>query len=136
MTFTYGAGWAVCQESCGGTAVEVGFYGVVNETALLALWRQMLHLVGAASAVLVRLDSCVFCVDDLPDVGADARRVPVVAVVTRNEYREMFAAYGSRMARAGLTRAVFLDSQLELARRWVERRAAGALSLPGPLEKP
>ena len=136
MTFTYGAGWAVCHDICDGAAVEVSFYGVVNKGALLGLWRQMLHLVGAASAVLVRLDSCVFCVEDLPDVGADARRVPVVAVVTRKEHRKMFAEYGSRMARAGLTRAVFLDSQLELARRWVERRVAGALSLPGPLGKP
>lgn len=104
--------------------LQVNYYGVVDAVALDRVRSSMMGVCGNAPALVVRTDTALMVMDDVPLIdSAPGVVVPPAALVVRKEMRDLWVEYARQLAGVGITRAVFLDSQLEQAHRWAERWA-------------
>lgn len=113
--------------------VQMNYYGVVDAEALIRVREGTIQYVAGAPALVIRTDTALVTLDEVPLVAWKPDKIPSAAIIVRPELRDLWVEYARQMAHAGITRAVFLDSQAEQAYRWAERHAeqSGGLSLPG-----
>lgn len=104
----------------------ISFYGLLDDVSMLWLVRRMLDATRCVPAMVVRTDQAAIAMTEFPLLDPDEQPSLPAALVMRRELREMGVEYGRRLAERGITRAVFVESQLEMAIRWAARRAVVA----------
>lgn len=114
--------------------VEASYYGVLTRGALAALKGMIYQAVGDAPAFVIRLDRALTVDSNMaPPPEWDAKKkIPIAALVVRQEDLGIWTDYSHRVALIGVMRAVFLVSQVELAYQWAEAHALAALSVSLP----
>lgn len=122
----YGAASVRLNEIPGSRAgvLEVDFYGLLNSEVLNWFRERLYQMLGEMPpALVVRTDHGIFTDKAviLPHHG-EVADIPVALVVPQ-QTRAIWVDYSRRAAARGITRAVFVSSQLQLAYRWAERRA-------------
>lgn len=119
-----GAGLADVSAPARGVC-EIRYRGVLTRPTFERMRADVLQAVSDAGALVLRMDRALMAIGQL-EVGAPDEYghnpAPGAVVVNRDQV-EFWADYSSQIARKGVMRAVFLDSQLELARHWAVRHA-------------
>lgn len=126
--------WHRAPGSCAGVLL-LNFYGLLNAYNLESLSARLIPVTIHAPALVARTDQALVAMQRVPLHGRDDQPTMPAAIVVRREHRDLGVEYGRRQAEIGLTRAVFVETQLELALRWAERRAEQARAL-SPLGLP
>jgi len=109
--------------------VQLNYQGIVSARALDRIRSSALEGLVGAPALVVRTDTALMTMRDVPLIMEEPGKVPPAALVVRKEMRDLWVEYARQLAELGITRAVFLDSQLEQAYRWAERRAEESVLL-------
>lgn len=104
--------------------VRLNYYGYVDASAMAVLRAKFVDVARAAPACVIHTETALIAMDEMPAVEPALRPVADAAIIVTPENRELFVEYAKRLAEVGITRAVFLESQVEQAYRWAERRAA------------
>lgn len=100
--------------------------GIVTPATIGRLRRRSLEAARHAPAIVFRFERSVFAMDRIPEIPIDLYAVAQApaAVVVRPDQYEFWQEFADRlMQQAGVLRAVFLESNLDLARRWAEVEA-------------
>lgn len=103
--------------------VRLNYFGYVDAAAMAVLRAQLIGVVGAANQCVIHTETALIAMDEMPAVEPVLQPVADAAIIVTPENRELFVEYAQRLAEVGITRAVFLQSQMEQAYRWAERRA-------------
>lgn len=117
--------------------VQMNYYGVIDAEALIRVRDGTIKFVAKSPALVIRTDTALVTLDEVPMVTWRPGRIPPAAIIVRPELRELWVEYARQMAEVGITRAVFLESQAEQAYRWAEHLAeqAALLSRLGRLDR-
>lgn len=104
--------------------MKVEFSGPVCEAAFGSLAPRVLEETRGARTLAIRMDSCLMLTDRPPAVadGYQGNTAPGCVIVRADQF-DIWSDYAAMLAQVGIRRIVFLDSQLHLARLWVERRS-------------
>jgi hypothetical protein len=106
--------------------MEVSVWGPLLKEAFNHFRPDVLEATKDAPAVVVRLDTALDVMVEPPQVSEQIYRLadpPPQAVVTHAKQYELWAMHARNLAHIGISRAVFISSQLELAYRWSESQA-------------
>ena len=127
QTFNCGAAkvtWEQVAQSTKGV-MQVAYYGPIGAETLCYLRGLLITLSMDAPAVVIRMDYAMFALDVAPPIpnGMYTGRSPPAALIVRRDAYAMWSAYGRQVAALGVKRAVFCDSQIELAYLWAEEHA-------------
>lgn len=120
----YHAARALCRKIGRSGIAEVVYSGPLTAAAFNALAPLALDETKEALALMIRVDGCLVLMDgpiDLPDKVHD-KIGPPGCLIVRQDQRDFWCGYAATLSRRGVRRIVFLDSQLELARQWVDRQ--------------
>lgn len=102
---------------------RVEYAGLMTQTWLNVLRAQEVEATKDARVLLIRMDKVYMIMDSAPTMHCGHKRInnaPGVMVVREDQYAK-WAIYASKMAQAGIMRAIFLPSQAEQAQRMVDR---------------
>lgn len=104
---------------------HVAYSGVLSRGAFSALEPMALDATYAARAFMMRTDGCVLAMSSAK--GSESIRhkpdAPPGCIVTSASQVDFWKNYASALSEMGIRRVVFLDSQIVLAFRWLERRS-------------
>lgn len=106
--------------------LEIRVRGLFTDATSDSIRELMLHK--AHSAFVVRFEFCVPCVARVPVPKLVLRNRQAAALVCNLEHHALFQQHAQACGRLGLKRAVFLASEVELARRWAARGAPYSLA--------
>ena len=112
-------------------AYLVDYTGPLGAQSFDALRAVVVESCGDATALLIRVDRSLTVMGFVPPIPSgtyDNAQAPG-AVVVRLDQLELWSEYGRALARLGVIRAFFLDSELQRAQAWAQRHAL--LSLAG-----
>ncbi|MCB2030717.1 MAG: hypothetical protein R3E92_00570 [Burkholderiaceae bacterium] len=115
--------------------MEVSVWGPLLQDAFNHFRPEVLEATKDAPAVVVRLDTALDVMIEPPQVSEQIYRLvdpPPQAVVTHEKQYELWAVHARNLAHIGISRAVFISSQLELAYRWSESQAMLTLARRPP----
>ena len=115
----------VIGTSCGVT--EVTYTGVMTDLAFSELCQQVAKQTQRHGALLIRLESTLRAMSAVPDAPGYTKNMPPAAVVCQESELDFWDAYGKKVSRAGVMRAVFSLKQLDLARMWARRQLHAGL---------
>ena len=76
-----------------------------------------------APVVVIRLDGSAHIMDKVPEAGYQGKFSPEGCFIVRRDQFALWSGYAEKLAQQGIKRVVFLDSQLNQALRWVQRRS-------------
>lgn len=119
---THHSAQARCHEPDHDGLIHVICSGLLCSKAFRVIAPQVLAVTRPGRALFVRLDGCITPMRELPDVVGDATTSPACLIV-RPDQLDLWSAYAVKSAMLGVRRLVFLDSQIDLARQWLARRA-------------
>ena len=105
--------------------MQVSYYGPINAETFCYLRNSVVELSKDAPALVIRMDYAMFALDVVPVIpsGVYTWCCPPAAVIVRRDAYSMWSEYGRKVAALGVKRAVFCESQIELAYLWAEDHA-------------
>lgn len=115
-----------CRELGKHGVVEANYSGPLCLSAMADLRASVLSSHADAPAMLIRMDYSLLLMTSIPldsHAAYSGSRTPGCIVVRRDQFK-IISAQALDLAKHGVRRIVFLDSQLDLALLWLERRAA------------
>lgn len=100
---------------------HVHYSGVMSPTCFIHLRENVIDATQDATLLKLQMSKMLMVTDIPPSLTKDVYRANAVpgAVIVRADQYEVWRAYASRLADIGITRVVFLDSQLAQAQRWM-----------------
>lgn len=115
----------ICKPLAGSRAgvMRASYYGPVDAPTLVRLRDEALELLEGASALVVRTDTALMAMHEVPLIKAPGVWVPPAALIVTPDQRDLWVEYSRQLAGVGITRAVFLPEQMDCAYRWAERQA-------------
>lgn len=124
QVFRYNAAKVGCGALGDGGLMQAIYSGPVCAGAFGVLSPQVLRATGCAKALLIRMDGCLTLMARPLQVQDDQERAPEGCVVVRADQLDFWVNYAADMALRGVRRVVFLDSQIQLALMWLDRRSS------------
>lgn len=124
-TFRYHSARAQCQRLGQFGQMQASYYGPLCERAFEHLAPQVLDATKDASALMVRMDASLMMMGRLPVPPIDGYKLapPPACVIVRADQYAVWSDYAISLSAHGVRRVVFLDSQMDLALLWLERRS-------------
>lgn len=123
--FAHHAARARCQSIAQDGLASVDFFGPWNEGAFQMLVPQVLEATQHARVLLINTQQCLMLTDSRKDaqVSGYSGKTPPGCLIVRADQFDYWSRLAVRLAREGIRRVVFLDSQLPLAHQWLQRRS-------------
>ena len=112
---------ALCSPVRGARMSEVSYRGVICNKAFSSLVPKVLAHTADSDGLIFRMDHALVVCNDFPDPPAGySLDTPIGAVICREFQYLAMCEYTAKLSRAGVIRAVFLETQLECAMRWLD----------------
>lgn len=129
--FEYGPASAACRAVPGSRAglVRVSYFGMLNDASMAVLVSKMASVARDAPVCVSHMERAVLTLERMPAIEEAVKTVVDAAIIVAPADRDLFVEYARRLSEVGVNRAVFLESQVEQAYRWAERRAKRVLGL-------
>lgn len=123
-TFRYHSAQAKCRRK--GSLVVAKWSGPLCAVALDKLRARVVFAAQGAGCMVLRMDSALMMMAQVP--GPDAsylthKSIPGALIVRPDQY-DLWADYSRAMALIGVRRCVFLASERDLCRQWVDWQLA------------
>ena len=118
ITFTHHSARVVCRRK--GRLALACYSGPMCHQAFEALRLRVVQASSGAACLVLRVDRSLCLMGANPFVNGYSPVAVPGAVIVRPDQYSLWSDYAQVMAQAGIRRAVFLDSELELCRQWVD----------------
>ena len=124
QTFRHHAASADCAQTGELAGMSAVLRGPLSAAAFGSLGPQVMNVTRGAPVVVIRLDGSAHVMEQMPEAkeGQDYY-APEGCIIVRRDQSALWSAYADNLAQYGIKRVVFLDSQLNQALRWVQRRS-------------
>ena len=101
------------------------YRGPLCVAAFGSLEPQVMSVTCDAPVVVIRLDGSVHVMEQMPEAekGHQGHYAPEGCIIVRRDQFALWSGYAEKLAQQGIRRVVFLDSQLNQALRWLQRRS-------------
>lgn len=111
---------AQCQRR--GRVAFTSVSGPLGVDSFQALRLRIAEAGNGSACMVLRVDHAVNMMQTIPWMPSDIRKLGAIpgAVIVRPDQYAMWAAYAKSMSSVGVKRLVFLDSQRDLCREWVD----------------
>lgn len=131
QVFRYNAARVGCRKLGDSGLMEAAYSGPVCAGAFDVLAPQVMAATGCANALLIRMDGCLTLMTRPLQMPEDAYKEssPDWCVVVRADQLDFWVSYAADMALRGVRCVVFLDSQIQLALMWLDRRSSSRAQL-------
>ena len=127
ITFAYHSARVACKRK--GRLALAYYSGPMCIQAFEELRPRVVQASTGAACLVLRMNKSLSLMGSAPFVqGYRPGAVPGAVIVRPDQYA-MWSSYAQAMAQAGIRRAVFLDSELELCRQWVDWQLAAPAAL-------
>lgn len=123
-TFAHHAARARCQPIASDGLASVDLFGPWNEGAFQTLVPQVLDATQHARVLVINTQQCLMLTDSRQEaqVSSYSGKTPPGCLIVRADQFDYWSRLAVRLAREGVRRVVFLDSQMPLAYQWLQRR--------------
>lgn len=123
QTYNYHSTQAHCSRLGTMGLMQADYHGPLCSRAFSVLAPQVLHATQDAPAVMIRMDESLTLMEESPPPPGYRLDSPPACIIVRADQYTLWADYAIRLSTFGVRRVVFLDSQMELALLWLERRS-------------
>lgn len=119
----YSAKVHVCRR---GQVAIASYTGPLCDQAFAVLRPRVVTAVTGAQCLVLRMDRSLCLMGEAPGIpdGAYRRGAAPGAVIVRPEQLDLWKDYARAMSSVGVRRGIFLNSELELCREWVDWQLA------------
>lgn len=123
--YKFNAAAVSCRRVGSFGVVEAEYSGPVGDVAFDYLRSCVLAAAKDTPALVLRMERALLMITEFlprPRSTYEPNVVPGALVVPADQF-EIYSGYARQLASEGITRVVFLESQLKLAYLWAERRS-------------